>query len=506
MHSQSVEFKLTAQQQGPWINGAWVKGEGMEWPSVDPATGSVLAVYQAASAAQVNEAVEGAWAAFPAWSLLSLEQRLGYCRAYQALLKQYKDTLAALIAEEHGKPLWEAQGEVGAMIGKLDISLDAYQARTPTWETDAGRLTHRPLGAVAILGPYNIPAHLMNGHFLPALMAGNTCLIKPSEWTPRVGAWIAKLWEMTGLPPGVFQLLPGGRETGEALAAHPRLAGLYFTGSVSTGLALHRLFAGHPEKMLVMEMGGNNPLLVWGELDESAFIYNLIQSAFLTTGQRCTCARRVFLHAQHRPLVTAFCQAASRLAVGAWNSSAQPFMGPVIGEQPALQLRRAQEKLLGLGAQPLLTLQHSKPGTGFVTPAVLDVTKLSLEDWPDEEYFGPFLQIRYVESLQEAIHLANHTRYGLSSGLFSKSRADFDAVYPHIKAGILNWNCPLTGGGGAGAVASSHIPFGGVGLSGNFRPTAYYAADSMAYPVTTQWRDQLHLPERSAWSPGIVLS
>jgi succinylglutamic semialdehyde dehydrogenase len=304
-----------------------------------------------------------------------------------------------------------------------------------------------------------------------------------------------ELWEQAGLPAGVLNLLQGERATGETIAAHAGLDGLYFTGSAKVGHLLHRQFADRPDKILALEMGGNNPLVVGSVADVRATVYDIIQSSYLSSGQRCTCARRLLVQrgAAGDTLVEALRSAAAKIKVGVWNAQPQPFMGPVISGVAADGLLAAQKNLLALGGKPLLEMQRLPAGAAFLSPGLLDATGVEL---PDEEHFGPLLCLIRTDSLEESLRIANATRYGLSAGLLSDRPEDYAQFYRAIRAGIVNWNRPTTG-------ASSAAPFGGVGASGNHRPSAFYAADHCAYPVASVEAPRSALPETLA--PGIEL-
>lgn len=280
-----------------YIQGQWLAGEGHEINSKNPANGDVIWQGNTATATQVNAAVDAARAAQFDWFMLGYEARLAIVEAYRAQLEANKAEIAETIAQETGKPQWETATEVGAMIGKIALSAKAHDKRTGTETNDlpAGRavLRHKPHGVVAVFGPYNFPGHLPNGHIVPALLAGNTVVFKPSELTPKVAELMLKCWDKAGLPQGVVNLVQGEVETGKALASHPQIDGLFFTGSSRTGHILHEQYAGLPGKILALEMGGNNPLIVKGVTDTKAAVHDIIQSAYISSGQRCTCARRL---------------------------------------------------------------------------------------------------------------------------------------------------------------------------------------------------------------------
>ncbi|MBY6187199.1 succinylglutamate-semialdehyde dehydrogenase [Marinobacter hydrocarbonoclasticus] len=482
------------------INGQWCEGQGPEFVSQNPATSEVIWRGNGASAAQVEQAVSAARAAQLEWFLGGLGKRVAVIEAFKDQLEANKDTIAQVIADETGKPLWETRTEAAAMIGKIGLSLKAYNERTGVAENQApaGRavLRHKPHGVVAVFGPYNFPGHLPNGHIVPALIAGNTVVLKPSELTPKVSEVVLKLWQAAGLPDGVINLVQGELETGKALAGNADIDGLFFTGSSRTGHLLHQQFAGEPGKILALEMGGNNPLIVREVADERAAVHDIIQSAFISSGQRCTCARRLYLPRteQGDRILATLLEATAKIRVGEQNAEPAPFMGSMISEAAAKGMVAAQNNLVSLGAEALLPLTHLKAGTGLVSPGILDVTAIA--ELPDEEYFGPLLQVVRYDAFDDAIALANQTRYGLSAGLLSDSRADWDYFLPRSRAGIVNWNRQITGAAGS-------APFGGIGASGNHRASAYYAADYCAYPVASVESDAVTMP--ASLAPGLEL-
>ncbi|MDB0034816.1 succinylglutamate-semialdehyde dehydrogenase, partial [bacterium] len=434
------------------------------------------------------------------WFMLGFEGRLAIIEAYRIELEENKADIAEAIAQETGKPQWETATEAGAMIGKIGLSVAAYHKRTGHSESDipVGRavLRHKPHGVVAVFGPYNFPGHLPNGHIVPALLAGNTVVFKPSELTPKVAELMLKLWEKAGLPAGVINLVQGEVETGKALASHPQIDGLFFTGSSRTGHILHQQYAGEPGKILALEMGGNNPLIIKGVKDTKAAVHDIIQSAYISSGQRCTCARRLYVEkgVEGDALLTELTAAVKRIQVGAWNTQPQPFMGAMISEAAAKGMVEAQRNLLNLGGLLLVELVHIEVGTGLVSPGLIDVSQVI--ELPDEEYFGPLLQVIRYTNFDEAIKLANNTRYGLSAGILADNRDDYEYFLARIRAGIVNWNKQITGASGA-------APFGGVGASGNHRASAFYAADYCAYPVASVEADVVSLP--ASLSPGLSI-
>lgn len=482
------------------INNEWQDGQGNDIASLNPAKNEVIWQGKSATAAQVDLAVNSARKAFESWSNESLEARIALTERFAELLSENKEALATTIALETGKPLWETRTEVGAMVGKIAISIKAYNERTGTVENPMpgakAFIRHKPHGVVAVFGPYNFPGHLPNGHIVPALIAGNTIVFKPSELTPMVAQVVMKLWQEAGLPAGVINLVQGEVETGKALANHKLIDGLFFTGSSTTGKFLHEQFGGQPGKILALEMGGNNPLIVKGISDVDAAVHDIIQSAFVTTGQRCTCARRLFIEQGEAgdAIIAKLVASTNAIKIGYFDDEEQPFIGSMISEKAALGLVDAQQKLLALGGKSLVSLTHKEQGTGFVTPGIIDVTNIA--EMPDEEHFGPLLKVYRYTDFDQAIDEGNNTSFGLSAGLLADSEADYQHFFKRIRAGIVNWNKPITG-------ASSAAPFGGIGDSGNHRASAYYAADYCAYPVASVEAEKMTLP--ATLSPGLTI-
>lgn len=382
----------------------------------------------------------------------------------QELLIEHKDRLARLISEEMGKPLWDSKAEMEAVVMKIPISIEAFQERCAEKQEATSYRRFKPHGLVLVLGPFNFPIHLPNGHIVPALLAGNKVIFKPSEFTPRCGEEYGKLLQKAGLP---VEIVLGGREVGDRLVRDPRVNAIFFTGSAKTGIHLSELFANQPGKMLALELGGNNPLVIGSIDDIDAAVHATLISAYQTSGQRCTCARRLIV-CRNEPFIQKLIEKIPKLKVGMFDEIPEPFMGPLVHEEAAKKVMQSQEELLKLGAKPLLPC--TRKGR-FVTPGLLDVTGIKA---PDEEIFGPLLQLIRVNNLDEAIEVANNTAYGLVSAIFTDDEKEAKLFYEKSKSGLINWNAPTTG-------ALSTNPFGGTGISGNHRPSAYFAADYCSY-------------------------
>ncbi|QHL90894.1 succinylglutamate-semialdehyde dehydrogenase [Sphingomonas changnyeongensis] len=452
--------------------------------SLEPATGAEL---WRAPVSDVDHEVALARAAWVDWASRPFTVRMETLRRFANHVRAEAEKLADLIARETGKPLWEARTEVESVIAKVDISVSAYSERTGKKRLEGAMgakmaLRHKPHGVLAVLGPYNFPAHLPNGHIVPALLAGNAVVFKPSEKTPAVGAALVALYREAGIPEGVIRLVIGGPDQGRALAAHDGIDGLLFTGSARTGLALNRQFAETPEKILALEMGGNNPIIAWDTGDLGAAAALIVQSAFMSAGQRCTAARRLIVRdGLYEPLMAELLKLTERLIIDHPHATPAPFLGPVIDNDAADSLTEGFLALMMKGGRVIKHLERPDESRPFLKPGLIDMTGIA--DRPDAEMFGPVLQVVRVADFEAAIIEANATRYGLSAALIGGTPAHYDQFWANIRAGIVNWNRPTNG-------ASSAAPFGGIGWSGNHRPSAYYAADYCAYPVVSTEAEQ----------------
>lgn len=453
--------------------------------SFEPATGEEL---WRSAVSNVDDEVAIARGAWPEWAAKAVTFRTETLRRFADRVKAEGEVLADLIARETGKPLWEARTEVESVVAKVDVSVKSYGERTPNRRIEGAMglrnaVRHKPHGALAVLGPYNFPAHLPNGHIVPALIAGNSVLFKPSEKTPAVGAKLVELFHSAGVPQEVLRLIVGGPDIGKALAGHEGIDGLLFTGSVRTGLALNRQFVGQPGKMLALEMGGNNPIVVWDTADIRTAAIIVVQSAFLSAGQRCSNARRLIVRDSLADALLEEVKAlANRMIVDHPHADPAPYMGPVIDNEAADGLTESFLILMSNGGQVIRHMTRPVAGRPFLTPGIIDVT--SMPERPDIELFGPLLQVVRVETFEAAIAEANNTAFGLSAALVGGTPQLYDQFWANARAGVINWNRPTNG-------ASSAAPFGGIGLSGNHRPSAFYAADYCAYPVASAESDAL---------------
>ncbi len=466
--------------KGNFINGVWKEAQGTNLESISPNDGQVIWAGKNGSALDVNECVDSAVKALPLWAKMPAEERIAYVERYASLVKENSERLAEAISIEIGKPLWEARTEINSIVGKCGLSVAAFKQRVGEVckELPSGAISrtyYKPIGVVAVIGPYNFPGHMSNGHIMPALICGNTVVFKPSEKGAMTAELLVELWEKAGLPNGVLNLLQGDSRTSEALVSHESINGVFFTGSYYVGNKIRTICG--TEKMCALEMGGNSPLVVWDTSDIDAAVLATIQSAFITAGQRCSSARRLIIPQNlfGDEFIKRLVEVSSNIIVGKYTDVEEPFFGPLRTPDMVDAILFDQEQLIREGGIPLLKSERlSSIGECFVSPGIIDITKV--EKKPDNELIGPFIKVIRVKSFDEAIEEANRTAYGLAAGVFTEKRELFEQFDSKIKSGLVNWNQQLTGAAGT-------APFGGIKKSGNYRPSGYFAVDYCVYAV-----------------------
>lgn len=483
---------------GNFIDGQWQAASGEIFFAINPCCSEPIWQGQLSTEQEAKLAYHSAKNASVPWQKQGLQARYQHVKVFLEKLLHIKSELISALSLETGKPLWESELEINAVCEKVNHAYHAYIERTPPTpaiHSDERHLQFKALGVVVVLGAFNFPLHLSHGHMIPALLAGNTVIYKPSELTPAINERIMHCW--SHLPKGVINLVQGDKHTAKYLIQQP-IQAVYFTGSYATGVALHHTLAGRPEVLLALEMGGNNPLIIDTIQNLNAGIYHTIISAYISAGQRCSCARRLLLpnNAFGDIFLTSLIKKIPLLKIGEPTAAPPPFMGPLIRPSHAEKALAQQAQCLKQGATPLLTMTALFENSGFLSPGLIDMSRIP-SDTPyfDEEIFAPLLQIDRYDSFEEALHLANRTQYGLCAGLLSDHPEHYQYFSEHINAGVLSWNRPTTG-------ASSQLPFGGIGKSGNYRPSGYFAADYCAYPVASQTLSTLSLPSKLL--PGIA--
>ncbi|NBC35838.1 aldehyde dehydrogenase family protein [Novosphingobium sp. FSY-8] len=452
--------------------------------SIAPATGEAI---WHGHTTDVAGAIAAARAAWPRWAAMPLANRVELARRFSNELRRVSPSLATTCAAETGKPLWEAHKEIENALARIDQATKAHAERASQRKHDSALLgatavRHKPLGVIAVISPFCQPVESPISQCIPALIAGNTVLFKPSERASACGSLIAECATRAGYPAGVVNLVLGDGTAGAALVADGNIHGVLFTGSSHVGQMVARRMAARPDRLMSLNLGGNTPLVVWDTpLIEDAAVL-VVQSAFACAGQRATAARRLIVaDAMAEPLLAAVKRLADRIIVGAPDAEPVPFMGPVISHDAADGLTQSFIWLMSHGGRPIKHMQRLHDRLPFVSPAIIDVTDVA--DRPDVELYGPLLQVVRVADFDAAIAEANATQYGLAAGLIGGSPQEYNRFWSHVRAGAIHWNRPTT-------TDLPMAPLGGLGLSGNLRPGGYYTVDGCAVPVASAEMEQ----------------
>ncbi len=473
---------------GNYIDGRWMLSDSPdeEWQVQSPANLKDIVIRPSGKYDHVDLAVAAARKAYLPWAHLGVEKRKVHLQRLKGVFAARGAALSELISRETGKPLWETKTEAQALINKIDITLNFSLELVSTQEVkDAlpgvtGFIRHKPRGVMAVIGPFNFPAHLPNGHIIPALITGNTIVFKPSDKTPGVGQWMAECFHAAEFPPGVFNLVQGQAEVGKRLGVHDGVDGILFTGSYEVGLKIKQETMTHFWKLLALEMGGKNATIVWEDADINKAVYESIVGSFMTAGQRCSCTSRIILHPKIRDqFIDLFYANAKRLKIGHWRDAV--FMGPLISADSVEKYIRYQEIGRREGAESLMrgkALSLENDGY-YVTPSINIVEKFDPKSvYQKSEIFGPNVAIFSAQSFEEALAINNSSGFGLVMSVFTQSRQLFDQALIEAQVGQVNWNRTTNG-------ASSKLPFGGMNKSGNDRPSAHYAVQYCTVPVSS---------------------
>lgn len=468
--------------KGNYINGIWQQSNGENFDVFSPVTEANIWRGKKSLPEEIDKCVVSAQKALNSWASLPVDNRISYLKKFVELVNDNEEMLAKAISIEIGKPLWESKTEIKAVIGKLEPSIIAYKSRNSdvVKSMSSGVISHthyKPIGVVVVIGPYNFPLHMANGHIIPALISGNTVIFKPSEKGAMTAELIMEMWDKAGLPNGVINMVQGDGDTGMRLALHNKVNGVFFTGSYEVGEKIRKICG--PEKMCALEMGGNSPLVVWDTSDLDATVLATIQSSFITAGQRCSSARRVIVPNNEfgKKFINRLVEFSQKIIVGKYTDRCEPYYGALRSAEMVDYILSEQSKLAEQGGKVLLESRRlSEIGSCFISPGIIDITSLPIK--PDNELIGPFIKIIRVENFDEAIKEANNTSYGLAAGIFTEDQSLYKKFSFNINAGLVNWNQQLTGAFGI-------APFGGVKKSGNYRPSGFFAVDYCVYAVAS---------------------
>lgn len=500
-------WKHSFQVKGDFIDGRFMQPPEKvgEITCVSPANLSDTVGKFPYSYQSVDYAVASAAKAFPAWRKTSFAEKAQYLKKYQEALAKRAEELTEAISREMGKPTWESKSEVTAMMGKVDITLAdgmKYIADVEIPEImpqTFAAIRFKPHGVMAVIGPFNFPGHLPNGHIVPALASGNTVVFKPSEKTPMVGQIMAECMLEAGFPAGVFNMVQGEKEVGRRLCIHSDVDGVLFTGSYDVGLRIKQDTMQQYWKILALEMGGKNSAIVWNDVDLDYAVHETLVGAFVTTGQRCSCTSRIYVHEQVvDAFVKKFHERAKAFKIG--HPADSVFMGSLIDQSSVDRYL----KFLGIAAREGCDVimrgkrLETEMNGHYVSPSICVVKDSSLEHakksvYLQTELFAPNVSITPVNDLDQTISLVNSTEYGLVCSVFTKNKAVYEKCLDSARVGLLNWNRSTVG-------ASSRLPFGGLGKSGNHFPSGVLAGRYCAYPVSTL---EITEPKLNVSMPGL---
>ena len=398
-------------------------------------------------------------------------------------IDEHADELTKIISQETGKTIWESKTEVSALKAKAQGTLEQWENQNKTTLKDAlpgvlGEVQTKPLGIISVLGPFNFPMHLPNGQIIPAILKGNSVLFKPSELTPGCGEWYCRLWWEAGLPEGALALVQGQREVGVQSTINPSINGIFFTGSVPTGIAIMKATADTPQKLVALEMGGVNPLAIWDDANLEAAAFAAVTGFCLSTGQRCTATRRILIHSKiYNEFKNQFLKLTSKIQPGLPTDNV--FCGPLISAGSKDKFHAAKNRLVKSGGSIVFEqkLNSSLPTSGgFVGQTIIEGG--DIKNFVKEETFSPLVVLEKINDMAELQEKCSWSLYGLSASIFTTQEKIYHDFWQGIQSGLINWNQPTNG-------ASAKLPFGGVGLSGNHRPAGYDMIEHCSYKVSS---------------------
>ncbi|MEO5669001.1 MAG: aldehyde dehydrogenase family protein [Bdellovibrionota bacterium] len=472
--------------RGSFVDGSWRPGSGTSWKVVSPANFEWVLPEVFSSSADADESVASARRAFKEWKDLGIETRISFLRKFSDELMARKDRIARVMAVEIGKPLEECIAEAQVLKTKIDVTIE-HGLKLVEKETldlgagSRGEIRYLPKGILVVIGPFNFPTHLSNGHIIPALLMGNVCILKPSEKAPFSAQVYMEAAEAAGFPRGVIQLVQGQGEVAVRLLRNPEVDGVLATTSYEIGAKIQKELGEKTEKIVALEMGGKNAAIVWTGADLDKVADDLIKSSYLTTGQRCTALSRVYVQEKLLPsLVERVHARAKELVIShPFDEDPKPFMGPIISLAAKDKFLRYSDIAESEGAEVVMRPKalHGIPRKNrkplpeghYVSPSLNIVPKWNPKSpYQTHEIFGPDLFLCPVRELDEAIAAVNASDYGLAFSFFGGDEALFTKVANDVQTGLAYWNRPTTG-------ASGRLPFGGWKRSGNHWPAGLFA-------------------------------
>jgi acyl-CoA reductase-like NAD-dependent aldehyde dehydrogenase len=445
---------------------------------INPATNAAIAEVAEDKPAAIRRKYERARAAQPAWFATPMRKRLAAIGRFRELIVGSEDKLATTLTQEVGKPIKQSRNELRGLLGRIDFFLaEAGRAlRDETVYADPGqhleeRISHEPLGVIANISAWNYPYFVGSNVFVPALLAGNSVLYKPSEYATLTGLHIAEMLHASGVPDDVFLPVIGGAAAGSALLRQP-IDGVFFTGSYSTGVKIGAA-AGRKMIKVQLELGGKDPIYVADDVDVKAAAVSLADGAFYNTGQSCCSVERIYVHeAIHDAFVDAFVAEVKTFVAGDPMDEAS-YIGAITRRAQLDVLRKQVSDAKRKGARLLLGGKPIKRKGNWFEPTVFTGVDHSMSIMRDET-FGPLIGLQSVSDDAAAVEQMNDTAYGLTAGVYSTDENRARAIMSRLHAGSVYWNCCDR--------VSPRLPWSGVGQSGIGLTLSTYGIQTFTRP------------------------
>ena len=463
-----------------FINNEWVTPSSKKYfPTINPATEDVLAEIAWANDADVDKAVKAARKAYTdVWSKISGAERGKYIYRIARMMQERAREFAVIETLDSGKPIRESRD--------VDVPLACnhffyYAGWADKLEYAVPHKKPEALGVAGQIIPWNFPLLMAAWKIAPALAAGNTVVLKPAETTSLTALKLAEIIKDSGLPAGVVNIVTGYGDTGAAIVNHPDIDKIAFTGSTNVGKMIQRAVAG-TNKKTTLELGGKSANIIFDDAPIDQAVEGIINGIFFNQGHVCCAGSRLFVQENVADLVIRKLKTRMESLYVGDPLDKNTDIGAINSKKQLETINHYISIGKAEGAE-IFQSDCSIPSKGFFCKPTLFTGVSQSHVITQEEIFGPVLSILTFRTPEEAIEKANNTRFGLTAALIGGTPQDYNRFWANVRAGIVNWNRPTNG-------APSSAPFGGVGLSGNHRPSAYYAADYCAYPVVSTEEEQ----------------
>jgi aldehyde dehydrogenase (NAD+) len=476
-----------------YIGGEWVSGDGDDFESENPATGETLGTFPRGTDSEVDRALSAADDAFEEWRNLSYIDRAEYLWEIYHELRDRHEELGEIVTKECGKEISEGKADVTEAWHMVEWA--AGNARHPHGDVVPSEIAskdaymrRKPRGVVGCITPWNFPVAIPFWHMAVTLVEGNTVVWKPAEQTPWCGQIVAEMFDDTGIPDGVFNMVQGFGDAGAAIVDDERVDTVLFTGSAEVGHSIADTVGGTPGKLAACEMGGKNGIVVTEEADLDVAVHSAVMSSFKTTGQRCVSSERLIVHTDvYDEFKQRFVDLAESVAVGDPLDEGT-FMGPVVDEDQVEKFGRYNDLAREEGANVLVDREElaadeipdGHEGGHWVGPFVYEIDYDPELRCLNEEVFGPHVAlVEYDGGIERAVEIHNDTPYGLAGSIISEDYRQINYYRDHAEVGLAYGNLPCIG-------AEVQLPFGGVKKSGNGYPSAREVIEAVT--------------ERTAWT------